>query len=156
MRFLGFLVTFLVFSGLANADERYSSAVHGFTISPPVLAGMEDSLGLVATFFLPSERSFAPNINILKSKWDKSLAEYKQRSLDDFKKLNIRPFNVVDGDGYFILESEVTQKGIHMYWYQAIWLKDGTSYVVTATCLWSQKDRQGRQLRESVNSFRPL
>jgi hypothetical protein len=81
----------------ATVANTYRCAVGGFSMTPPVFrVGDREDNWQVSTFFAPAVEGFAPNVTVLRQRFDGDLKAYVQLSESEFRSMGAR---VLDSKG---------------------------------------------------------
>ena len=103
---------------------------------------------------MPASQGFAANVNVQLQPFTRSIEEYKEITLNQFKAGNMKVIGAkVAGNSELALEYSGQYQTQALHWYARA-LKSGERiYLVTATGREQQWAEQGPQLKRCVDSF---
>lgn len=150
---IGLAGLFLAAGALAVERRNvFISTDHGISIEAPVSADAAPNLQ-IAVFFLPPSNNFAANVNVQKQQFTGPIEDYDKLSASQFKQFGLTVLNRTLKGNEARYEYKGDVEGKRMRWY-ARSIKGGDYvYLVTATGLEEQWDRQKLVLIKSVESF---
>jgi hypothetical protein len=142
-------------SGAHAAEQRnaFVSNDLGISIEAPIAGDVNVPNYQIAMFFLPASDNFSANVNIQKQQFAESLEAYDKLTTSQFSQFNIAILKRALKGNDLRYEYKGDMQGRTLHWYQRAMKSGHHIYLVTATCLDSQWDRQKASLIKSVDSF---
>ncbi len=137
----------------AHAGNTFVSDDYGMSIDAPAPQDMTAPNNQIVAFFLPSADNFTANINVLRETSDSSLEAYDKQTLSQFKQFKLTVLSRTLKGNELRYEYKGTMQGRFLHWYARAVKTGRQIYLVTATALDSQWDKQKPALMKSVESF---
>jgi len=151
---MGLLCVSLV--GVARADDTLHFAKEGFSVK-----ALHPTIGMntvqVLMLQLPSDGTFAPNVNIQIQPFPGSMDDYVKTSLDEFKQLGLTlSSKKKTGEDAVTLEYSGTMRGLPLQFYARAVKKKSTGvvYLITGTTHSGQWAKSGPEIKACVDSFK--
>ncbi|WP_028973023.1 hypothetical protein [Spirochaeta cellobiosiphila] len=107
----------------------------------------------ILMMFLPTDKGFAPSVNIMTQDYSGSLEDYKKISESQFQQLGIEVIISVIDEGKLNMEYMGVLQGQDIHGYAIAIKKDNYIYLTTGTTLRSQWEKYKDQLIKVVLSF---
>lgn len=141
----------------ARAQEaRAEFPKAGFSIAP-LDATPAGPTQLVATYFLPAEKGFAPNVNVIVFTSHKDLNSFIEATRKEFGQIKATIISEEQPDAHsWVVEYSARQKGTEVQFYAKAQIKDARLYLATATCLPASWAKHGPALKACVESLKAL
>ncbi len=137
----------------AHAGNTFVSDDYGMSIDAPATKDMTAPNNQIVAFFLPPSDNFTANVTVLRQRSDDSLEEQDKRTLGQLKQLKLTVLNRTLKGNEIRYEYKGDMQGRTLHWY-ARTVKSGQQiYLVSATALDSEWEKQKTALIKSVESF---
>ncbi len=152
---ISILVVAVASTSLAGEQKNtFVSEDLGISIEVPISKESEALTHQVAMFFLPASDGFAANVNIQKQKYSESIEAYDKLSVNQFTNLNWIVLNRKPKNDEVVYEYKGNMQSRPLHWYARVIKHGQYVYLVTATCLDSNWQKQKTELMKSIDSFK--
>lgn len=141
----------LLFTLPAWSTPSHFQSGYGFSITPPEAATVNE--GVVAHFYLPANKGFAANVNVMIQAFEGGLTAYDEITQQEFQQYGLTLIERQQTPTYLQYEYRGSMSGMAMHWYARAYVRGDRIYLVTATALASDWPQQKATLMAAVNSF---
>jgi len=159
MRTIAIAVVLLtVTAGASSAKPRniFVSDDLGISMEVPFSRSDSPENQQIAVFCLPMKDGFAANVNLQKQAYSDSLAAFDKLSVSQFKQFKVTILKRDLKANEVRYEYSGDMQGRTMHWYARAVKTGDTVFLITATGLDNQWQKQKQALMASVDSFKLL
>jgi hypothetical protein len=126
----------------------------GFSIVPLDIAPGKSPSQLVATFFLPAEGGFAPNVNVLIFSGHENVKGFIDLTRKEFEQMKATIVSEKQPDAQtWVVEYRAQQNAMNIRFYAKAQMKGRHLHMATATCLEDKWDKLSAALKACVDSL---
>jgi hypothetical protein len=127
----------------------------GFSIVPLDAAPGKSPSQLVATFLLPAEGGFAPNVNVIVFTGHKDVKGFVDITRKEFEQMKASIVSEKQPDANtWVVEYTAKQEETEIRFYARAQMKGAHLYLATATCMASVWEKHAAALKACVDSLK--